>query len=321
MAYCGADTKEVKAGCDGRIGAESMKIYITGIAGLLGYSIYRCLKDREEVDGFDIVEAEVPGMSYHHISLFDTEAVEQELIRGKAEVLIHTAALVNVDECEEHPKEAEKLNVWVTAQLADMCQRHQIKMVYISTDAVFDGEEERLYTEEDKTNPVNVYGRTKREGEICVLRYPENLVFRTNLYGINLQKKQSFGEWIYQSLKENKTLHMFTDIDFSPILAEELAELIHKACQNNLGGLYHACGTGCITKYAFAIKLKEIFGLKTGTIEASVSDNGVLKARRSKHMGMSNEKLRGELQIEISTPEEGIKRFYQQIKEGESIGD
>ncbi len=56
-----------------------MKIYITGIAGLLGYSIYHCLKDKEEVDGFDIVETEDRGMSYHHISLFDTEAVEQEL--------------------------------------------------------------------------------------------------------------------------------------------------------------------------------------------------------------------------------------------------
>ena len=81
-----------------------MKIYITGIAGLLGYSIYHCLKDKEKVDGFDIVETEDRGMSYHHISLFDTEAVEQELIRGKADVLIHTAALVNVDECEDHPE-------------------------------------------------------------------------------------------------------------------------------------------------------------------------------------------------------------------------
>ncbi len=253
-----------------------MKIYITGIAGLLGYSIYHCLKDKEKVDGFDIVETEDRGMSYHHISLFDTEAVEQELIRGKADVLIHTAALVNVDECEDHPEDAEKLNVWVTAQLAQICQRHHIKMVYISTDAVFDGEEERLYTEEDPTNPVNVYGRTKLEGEDFVLRYPDNLVFRTNLYGINIQKKQSFGEWIYQSLKEDQVLHMFTDIDFSPILAEELAELIYKACQNNLCGLYHACGTGCMTKYAFAVRLKEIFGLKTGTIEPSVSGKAVL---------------------------------------------
>ena len=298
-----------------------MKIYITGIAGLLGYSIYHCLKDKEKVDGFDIVETEDRGMSYHHISLFDTEAVEQELIRGKADVLIHTAALVNVDECEEHPEDAEKLNVWVTAQLAQICQRHHIKMVYISTDAVFDGEEERLYTEEDPTNPVNVYGRTKLEGEEFVLRYPDNLVFRTNLYGINIQKKQSFGEWIYQSLKEDQVLHMFTDIDFSPILAEELAELIYKACQKKLCGLYHACGTGCMAKYSFAVKLKEIFGLKTGRVEPSVSGDIALKARRSKHMGMSNQKLRRELQIEIRTPEEGIQRFYERIKEEESIGD
>ena len=78
------------------------------------------------------------------------------------------------------------------------------------------------------------------------------------------RKKQSFGEWIYQSLKEDKTLHMFTDIDFSPILAEELAELLYIACQKkNLCGLYHACGTGCITKYLFAGKLKRNIWIKS----------------------------------------------------------
>ena len=200
-----------------------MRIYITGIAGMLGYGIYRTLKDRAEILGIDIVDIEIPGISYSKISLYDMEDIEENIIQTKPDILIHTAALINVEECEENPEEAKRLNTQVTAALADLCARHKIKMVYISTDAVFDGKEARLYSEEDVVNPPNVYGQTKLDGEAAALKYPENLVLRTNIYGINIQKKQSFGEWIYHSLKEDQTLHLFTDIDFSPILVNELA--------------------------------------------------------------------------------------------------
>ena len=163
-------------------------------------------------------------------------------------------------------------------------------------------------------NPLNVYGKTKLAGEACVLKYPQNLVFRTNIYGINIQKKQSFGEWIYYSLVEGKTLNLFTDIDFSPILVNELAELIYRACEKELCGLYHACGTGCITKYDFGIKLKDFFKIETGRIHKATSDSAHFKAQRSKHMGMSNNKLCNALNVEISTPQESIEKFYCLIK-------
>lgn len=291
------------------------KIYVTGIAGLLGYGICAALKENARITGIDVWDLEIPGVSYQKISLFDMERVEEDIAKARPDILIHTAALVNVDECEEKPQDAEKLNVEVTEQLAGICNRHQIKMVYISTDAVFDGKDARLYTETDPTGPMNVYGKTKLAGEGAVLAYPGNLVFRTNLYGINLQEKQSFGEWIRDSLMNDQTLHMFTDIDFSPIEARELAGLIDMACQKNLCGLYHACGTGRITKYDFAVKLKDVFQIESGNIQKATSDGAGLKAKRSKHMGMSNRKLREDLQVEISTPEEGIVRFYHLWKE------
>lgn len=297
------------------------KIYVTGIAGLLGYGIYAALKERAWITGLDVWELDIPGLSYKKISLFDTERVEKDIAEARPDILIHTAALVNVDECEEEPQNAEKLNVEVTEKLADICNRHKIKMVYISTDAVFDGQDARLYTETDPTNPINVYGKTKLAGEDAVLAYSENLVLRTNMYGINIQEKQSFGEWIYDSLVQNKTLHMFTDIDFSPIEARELAGLIDMACQKNLCGIYHACGTGSITKYEFAMKLKEIFQIESGNIQKATSDEARLKAKRSKHMGMSNSKLRNDLQVEISTPEESIVKFYHLWKERKHHGN
>lgn len=187
-------------------------------------------------------------------------------------------------------------------------------MVYISSDAVFDGNSEKLYTEADETNPINVYGRSKLKGEQYVLSHAGNLVLRTNIYGRNVQDKQSFGEWIYYGLNDNESLHMFTDIDFSPILVNELAEIIFACYTSNLHGLYHACSTGCITKYDFATQLKKICNIDSGYVIPSVSDSAGLKAQRSKHMGMSNNKICDALGMKISTPVEGIHMFKKQME-------
>lgn len=281
---------------------------------MLGYGIYRELKDRSQIVGVDIINVKGLNLPYQQISLYDIEVIEKNIIETKPDILIHTAALINVEECERNPKEAKRLNTVVTKQLADICNNYKIKMVYISTDAVFDGQDSRLYIEEDIANPLNVYGQTKLDGETYVLKYPQNLVFRTNIYGINIQNKQSFGEWIYYSLIDGKTLNLFTDIDFSPILVNELAELIYRSCQEDLSGLYHACGTGCITKYDFGIKLKEFFHIDSGVIHEATSDIAHFKAKRSKHMGMSNAKLCNALHMKISTPQESIEKFYQLIE-------
>ncbi|MCI8949014.1 MAG: SDR family oxidoreductase [Lachnospiraceae bacterium] len=300
---------------------KKYKIYITGIVGLLGYGIYNTLKDRAEITGLDLQDILITGLSYQKISLLDMKSVERDIAKIKPDVLVHTAALVNVDKCEENPKEARILNTDVTEQLAYICQKYEIKMIYISTDAVFDGLNPNLYTEEDTARPINIYGKTKLDGEKAVLKYPDNLVFRTNIYGINVQEKQSFGEWIYDSLITGKTLNMFTDIDFSPILVNELAELIYQSCKKELCGLYHACGTGCITKYEFGIKLNEVFQIGSNTIHPIMSDTVKLKAKRAKHMGMSNNKLCKELQIKISTPEESIRKFFHLIRSRDYNGN
>jgi len=297
---------------------KQYKIYVTGIAGMLGYGIFNTLKNKAEIYGIDILNIEIPGLIYPKLSLYDIDSVEKNILQVKPDVLIHTAALINVEECESNPEEAIRLNTYVTTQLADICAKHKIKMIYISTDAVFDGEKSELYSEDDCVNPLNIYARTKLDGEFAVLKYAENLVFRTNIYGINIQKKQSIGEWIYYSLIENKTLNLFTDIDFSPILVTELADLILKSCQKNICGLYHACGTGCITKYDFGVMLKEIFKIDTGNIKKDTSDSAHFKAQRSKHMGLSNQKLCDALQVKISTPKESIEKFYRLLI-GETI--
>ena len=252
---------------------------------------------------------DIPNITYEKFSLYEKERLRLHIAQVKPDAVIHTAAAVNVDECEENPQWAYKLNKETTGDIAEICNELGIKLVYISSDAVFDGESEELYQETDLVNPLNVYAKTKLDGERLVLNYSRNLVFRTNIYGQNIQNKKSFGEWILSSLEEGKVLNMFEDIDFSPILVSDLAEIIYKALEKDLCGLYHVCATGCITKYDFGIKLKELFELKTGNINRVQSEMMHFKAKRSKHMGMSNAKISRELGIKIRTPEESIREF------------
>lgn len=286
-----------------------MRIYITGIAGLLGNNIVKKLVNKCEITGVDILDVKIPNISYENFSLYETERLREHIKNVNPDAVIHTAAAVDVDECEENPEWAYRLNEQATKDIADICNELGIKLVYISSDAVFDGESEKLYMETDEVNPLNVYAKTKLAGEGWVLRYDRNLVFRTNIYGQNIQNKKSFGEWIVSSLVEGRTLNMFEDIDFSPILVNDLAEIIYKALEADLCGLYHVCATGCISKYEFGIRLREIFNLHTGNINRTQSETMHFKAKRSKHMGMSNEKIRQSLGIKIRTPEESIKEF------------
>lgn len=286
-----------------------MRLYITGIAGLLGNNIVKKLVNRCEITGVDILDLNIPNITYEKFSLYETERLKSHIAQVKPDAVIHTAAAVNVDECEENPEWAYKLNMQTTGDIAEICNELRIKLVYISSDAVFDGKSVELYQETDLVNPLNVYAKTKLEGERLVLNYGRNLVFRTNIYGQNIQNKKSFGEWILSSLEEGKILNMFEDIDFSPILVSDLAEIIYKALEKDLCGLYHVCATGCITKYDFGVKLKELFELKTGNINRVQSEMMHFKAKRSKHMGMSNAKISRELGIKIRTPEESIREF------------
>ena len=285
------------------------KVYITGICGLLGSAIAKELSGKYQICGVDIVDICIPDCKVERFNLTDKECLGNSIKKFSPDVVVHTAAAINVDRCETEREETYKLNVEVTENIAQICDECNIKMIYISTDAVYDGEKDGLYVETDEENPINYYGQTKLEGEYAVRQIRNGLTLRTNIYGVNVQNKKSFGEWIVSSLYDNQQLRMFTDIMFSPILVNELAEIIDKCIEDDIKGMYHACGTGSISKYDFGMLVKKIFNIESGNIEKTTSDTMNFVARRSKNMGMSNAMLSEKLKIHISTPEESIRRF------------
>ena len=284
-------------------------VYITGIAGLLGNTIANELRDRHHVTGADRNCVDVWGCEFDTLDLLDFGSVKKSIQKAKPDIIIHAAACVNVDLCETDSVLAKNMNVELTKAVTEAAKAQNAKVIYISSDAVFDGENTELYKEEDMTSPINEYARTKLLGEQITLGKSDTLVLRTNFYGLNIRDKKSFGEWIITALEQNETLNMFDDIFFSPLVANELAKIIELCIEKDLKGIYHACATGAISKYEFGVKTKEIFGIETGHIVKTNSSTASFKAKRSKHMGMSNCKLCKDLNITISTPIQGIELF------------
>lgn len=293
-----------------------MKAFITGLAGMLGSNIAYELKEDYSLSGVDLIEVNMSNVESYNFDALDYEKLLWCLKKVKPDVIIHTAAAVNVDKCEIEPNYARKLNVNMTENIYKAAEEIQAKVIYISTDAVFNGKNKKLYCESDDVAPINVYGKTKLEGEEIVRRNKNNLVLRTNIYGFNIQNKNSFGEWIYKSLIDGKELNMFTDIDFSPILVNDLAEVINVLIKRNISGIYHVCGTGCISKYDFGCQLKKIFKIKAGKINEVKSDSFPFKAKRAIHMGMNNENICSLLNCKIKTPVESIETFYKMYING-----
>ena len=283
-------------------------IFITGLAGMLGSNLAYLLRDKYRISGVDLNKVTIRRVTGYAFSALDLQQIREVLLQNQVDILIHCAALVNVDECELNPEYAYLVNTNLTEHLTRLCEELNITMIFISTDAVFDGREHCLYQESDTPGPISVYGKTKLEAEKIVRGVPGNLVVRTNIYGFNYREKNSFGEWILNALISHMELNMFHDIFFSPLLVNELAGILDQCIARQVTGLYHICSTGSISKYEIAIALMEEFGF-AGSINKVSMEDFEFKAPRTKNMGLSNERISRKLGIHISTPREGVSEF------------
>lgn len=284
------------------------KIIITGVAGLLGSNIAYLLRKKYKVIGIDRNDININGIDLYKESLTDYDKIFEILQKENPEYLIHCAALTSVDGCEKDAITAWDVNYTLTSILKEFCDKLCIKMIFLSTDAVFPGVKDGLYTEGDLIGPISVYGKTKAEAEKIVLQSNKNLVIRTNIFGFNYREKKSFTEWVVDSLKDGVELNMFYDLYFSPILVNELIEILEKCMENNVSGLYHICSTGSISKYDLGVAIKDIFSLEGKINKVSMKDFHFI-APRTQNMGLDNSKIKKLLNIHISTPKEGIKKL------------
>ena len=242
-------------------------------------------------------------------------ALKTMIEKFKPSILIHCASLANVDDCETNPELARKINVVATRSIVEAIADKDIKLIYISTDAVYDGIK-GIFSENDPIHPLNCYGRSKFEGELEVLKKAGALILRTNLFGWNIQEKRSLGEWILVELKAGRKIGGFRDACFSTIYTMELARVIDIAIQNQLSGIYNCGSTDCCSKYDFALKIADRFGFDKALVAPISIDDFNFRAKRGKNLSLNVGKLQEALDYELPTIEQSIDEFYRDYKCG-----
>lgn len=229
-------------------------VLVTGANGMLGQDLCPILED----SGYEVVETDIDVMN-----ITDAKSVKLVLEKEKPDVVIHCAAYTNVDKAEEDLKTAELINVTGTENVAEVCGKLGITMVYISTDYVFDGEKDEPYEPDDRTNPLNNYGITKFEGEEAVRSLCDKyIVARTSwLYG---HHGKNFVETMLNLAKTHKELKVVDDQIGCPTWTVDLSNALVELIENEECGTFHVCGSGCTSWYGFA---KEIFKIANVNVD------------------------------------------------------
>lgn len=284
------------------------KLLITGTSGMLGSNIAAEIGSRYEIFGTYKSYPNPNLKNQTNIDLTDTSKVKSMIDSVMPDIIIHCAALTNVETCEKNHELATATNVTATENLISALGPKK-KVIYISTDSIFDGNRGN-YSETDKPHPLNNYAKSKLEGEKCVEHFSDNyIIVRTNMFGWNYVKGQSFAEWIFNSLEKKNTIRMFTDVMFSPINASMLTLLIEKLFNLELAGILNIGSRDTISKYDFGIQLAELFDLDKSLIAPISVDDFEFKAKRPKNTSLNVSKAEKLLGL-LPTVESGVKEFY-----------
>jgi len=268
------------------------KLLITGSSGMLGANLAFENKDRYVLYGIDNAAPSTQLRKSFQIDIKDSGKLQEVISEIKPDFVVHCAAITNVDACEDDYILARKTNAIATRDLIAAAGR-KTRFIYISTDSVFSGTRGN-YTEADLPSPLNNYAKSKLEGEWYVEQEAKNyVIIRTNMFGFNRVRGQSFAEWIVNSLSQQHKINMFTDVIFSAVSVYTLVQLIEKLLLSEFTGRLNIGTDSPISKYDFGIRLSDIFGFDVSLITPMSVDKFDFKAKRPKNTSLDISKAKG----------------------------
>lgn len=287
------------------------KLLITGASGLLGInlSLY-AQRQGYDVCGWTNAHTLKAPFETRTLDITDKESVGAALEEIKPDLVVHTAALANLEACDKAPKAAYRINAEVPGELAYRLRKMGVPLVHISTDAVFDGSKGN-YREIDMPNPINSYAHSKLMGEEAVRgEYKDALIARVVFYGWSLSGKRSLAEFFYNRLKAEDTANGFIDMIFTPLYVEHLASLLLEASEKGLSGLYHFFGSQALSKYAFGVSLAREFGFDETLVSPIETADSGLTTPRSLNLSMNTDKLVNALGHDLPGLDLGLKALH-----------
>lgn len=304
-----------------------MKIFVTGVAGQLGHDVMNELAKRgHEGIGSDLAptysgiqdESAVPRAPYRALDITDKVAVKTLLEEIHPDVVIHCAAWTAVDLAEDADKreKVRAINAGGTENIAEACREIDAKMVYISTDYVFDGQGSTPWEPDCKDyKPLNVYGQTKLEGELAVCRILQKyfIVRIAWVFGLN---GKNFIRTMLNVAKTHDTVRVVDDQIGTPTYTFDLSRLLVDMIETKKYGYYHATNEGgFISWYDFTREIYRQAGLSTKVIPVSTAEYGISKAARPFNSRLSKEKLLLAGFQPLPTWQDALSRFLKEMKE------
>ena len=276
-----------------------MKVLVTGVKGQLGYDVVNELTKR----GIEAV-----GVDIQDMDITDAASVEKVIGEAAPDAVIHCAAYTAVDAAEDNVELCRRVNADGTQNIANVCKKLDCKMIYISTDYVFDGTAHTPYTEDCNPCPDSVYGTTKLEGEKEVMNHCEQaVVIRTawlySIFGNNFVKT------MLRLGKERDSLGVVFDQIGTPTYANDLARAIYAIINKGIvRGIYHFSNEGVCSWYDFTVAIHRLAGITTCKVKPLHTAEYPAKANRPAYSVLDKTKIKTTFGIEIPHWEESLKR-------------
>ncbi len=288
-----------------------MNILGTGLSGLVGSRIVELLQDKYEFENISRSEG---------VDITNKDQVVQKVSQSNSSIVLHLAAKTNVDSCEDDKKDGKDGEAWIvnvegTRNIADACLRFGKKLIYVSTDFVFNGEKssDDKYGEEDIPSPVSWYGQTKLEGENITQGLPQWIIARLAYPYRAKFVKDDFMRSIKNHLENHESISVVSDQIFCPTLIDDLAVCIDRLISNNSTGIFHTVGSQSLTPYDTALNISEVFSLDKSLIKRTTRDD-YFKNRVSRpfNLSLKNDKIK-QLGVRMKSFEEGIREVKRQF--------
>ena len=278
-----------------------MRVLVTGVKGQLGYDVMNELAGRgHEGIGVDIQEMDIT----------DAASVEKVITEAAPDAVIHCAAYTAVDAAEDNVDLCRRVNAGGTENIARVCKALNCKMMYISTDYVFNGQGTRPWEPDDKREPLNVYGQTKYEGELAVETLEKFFLVRIAwVFGVN---GKNFIKTMLNLGKTRDHLTVVADQVGSPTYTYDLARLLVDMVLTDKYGIYHATNEGICNWYEFACEIFRQAGMKVDVAPVPASEYPT-KAKRPENSRMSKAKLTENGFVRLPSWQDALERYLKEI--------
>lgn len=283
-----------------------MRVLVTGVKGQLGYDVVNELEDKGiEAVGVDIEEMDIT----------DADAVNKVITEAEVDAVIHCAAYTAVDAAEDNEEICRKINAGGTKNIADVCKKLDIKMMYISTDYVFDGQGTKPWQPDCKDyKPLSVYGQTKLEGELAVSETLDKyfIVRIAWVFGVN---GKNFIKTMLNVGKNHDTVKVVSDQIGTPTYTFDLAKLLVQMIQSDKYGYYHATNEGgFISWYDFTCEIFKQAGYSTNVVPVTTAEYGISKAARPFNSRLDKSKISENGFTPLPTWQDALSRYLKEIE-------